>query len=510
MEWLALLAILGIIGWIAVRSWRTKRNAVTTSQGSARGQSGIAARPSRAFELSVTRDGEGGSGASGKGRNDASAAGTGRVPLQASSPEYSVQAEFSILHGLLSIDELDFTGHCSRSPDRRFILAWADHDPTSGVIGARDSGPGRYLLLRVTGEQTGPLPQLPPWLRIEVYMDGEPVLEQAEKAAETRPAGRDDAETMIRGMGQVVAEGTIERPNDGKVSNSGRCILNDWMFSQELCGTFYAFSATGETLVRHSFDANLLNNGISDDGRFAVCQTCRSESEDDSGVLCLFDLEEGAILARFRPEPGWADEYAFEPETQTLHLIYRDGRRYRYSFDGNFLDAALWEAERLYHVPGELFAMVDSRLKRLSGTDLATYSEVTDWLERALDKGVPGDWHGGIHRRLADIYYRCNEDVRASEHAKHVSCYDLVEMADGRLKALSGSDLAVYSEVLEWLKRALEADVSQNTEARIHRRIGEIYHQCNDTDRALEHLETALRLNPKVGVKRLMKRLRSG
>jgi len=129
----------------------------------------------------------------------------------------------------VSIDKLYFFGPSHRSENGRFILKWSDYDPKSGIGGARKKGHGRYVLL-----------------------DG----------------------------GKIISQGKLERPNDGKVSNQGIFILNDWMFGEGLKGTFYAFDAKNKRLIRHKCDANLYNNGLSNDGQYAVCQTAYSDGED--------------------------------------------------------------------------------------------------------------------------------------------------------------------------------------------------------------------------------------
>ncbi len=197
------------------------------------------------------------------------------------------EVHFELDGDCISIRQLDFYGPFSRSPNGRFILAWADYDPLSGTGGARETGFGTYLLLEGSN---------------------------------------------------LCLHGRLERPNDGKVSNRGCFVLADWMFRGELGGTFYAFAPSGETLVKKEFSANLFNTGISDDGCFAVCQTCNSDS-GDGGILCLFDLERRVLLTNFEPETGWADQYQFDVKNEVLHLIYNDGQIYRYSFSGSFLDA---------------------------------------------------------------------------------------------------------------------------------------------------------------------------
>ena len=120
---------------------------------------------------------------------------------------------------IVVVAELDFVGERISSPDGRFTLLWRDRHWAYGEPVA-----GRYLLI-----------------------DGETVL-------------------VDQGM---------ERPQDGKVADGGNFILNDWGDSDALSGTFRAFRSDGSVILARSYSANLLNNGLSDDGRLAVCQTAK-------------------------------------------------------------------------------------------------------------------------------------------------------------------------------------------------------------------------------------------
>jgi len=182
-----------------------------------------------------------------------------------------------------------YIGDFHRSENGRFILSWSDIADlgAEGIRGgAREKGFGRYLLI--------------------------------------------DEDKLI-------LQGKLERPHDGKVSDQGIFILNDWMFGSGLIGTFYAFDLNGQKLIQHKFRANLFNNGISRDGRFAVCQTLDSNNEDGNR-LCLFDLIERRLMWKLEPTPDRADKYGFEPDKRILYLLYENGMTYRYGFDGSFLD----------------------------------------------------------------------------------------------------------------------------------------------------------------------------
>ena len=288
----------------------------------------------------------------------------------------------------ICIDELHFYGEFHRSQNGRFILAWSDYDPKSGAGGYRKKGYGRYILF-----------------------DGD----------------------------EIILKGKLGRPNDGKVSNNGTFILNDWMFGGGLKSVFYAFDVKGKQLIQHVCNANLLNNGLSNDGQYAVCQTCNSDNEDGN-KLFFFNLKEKRLMWKHEPEIGWADDYRFDTEKQILYLVYYNGRSYRYNFDGKFLDAEQWEKDIIEFGDG----------------------------------------------------------------------YNLIEVADRKRQQLDSTNAALssYDEVIDLLKKALDRGVSENTQARVHRSIGEIYLKRGEKNKAIEHFEKALSLNPKVGVKKLLGKLK--
>jgi tetratricopeptide (TPR) repeat protein len=87
---------------------------------------------------------------------------------------------------------------------------------------------------------------------------------------------------------------------------------------------------------------------------------------------------------------------------------------------------------------------------------------------------------------------------------------EVVEFIKKRIEKLTGTNLVAYAEVIALMERALEMSrVDDRHRAKIHRNIGEIYLRCSDNTKALEHLETALCLDPGIGVQKLVKRLKS-
>lgn len=186
---------------------------------------------------------------------------------------------------IVSIPQIDILGQTATSPNGRYRLVWRDRAVRCG----QDVG-GRYVLL-------------------------------------------DGAELLV--------DGAIERPNDGKVADNGTFILNDWGSRNALTGTFIAFACNGRLILQRDYAANLLNNGLSPDGRLAVCQTANAPDSPDSSILTVFDLTEGRLRAAWRAESGWASGYAF-PRDNTVRMLRGDCISLDYSLDGEFLDRKIW------------------------------------------------------------------------------------------------------------------------------------------------------------------------
>jgi hypothetical protein len=196
-----------------------------------------------------------------------------------------------LFQNFLDLPSHGFFGSCSHSPNKHFTLGWRDANDSGSRGGSRSSGLGRYILLR--GEE-------------------------------------------------VLVEGRMARPNDGRVANNGVFVLNDWEFTKNLSGVFSAFCPDGKKILSRRFKANLYNNGLSADGRIAVCQTCNSPDQYDSSVLAVFDLATGQEIATWVAESGWASSYEFPPGHQTVELGYPDGSTYTYSLHGEFVDRVKW------------------------------------------------------------------------------------------------------------------------------------------------------------------------
>lgn len=158
---------------------------------------------------------------------------------------------------------------------------------------------------------------------------------------------------------RVLVSGRAERPQEGRIADNGMFVFNDWLHSGELCGRFMGFRADGEKVIDQYFDANLIGNGLSEDGRYAICQTASAPGSPDSCIVAAFDLLEGLPLARWQPECGTARAFAFDTEAGCVDLLTNDGDRETHDLaTGEMRDRDGWLARRIargdLHVIGDL------------------------------------------------------------------------------------------------------------------------------------------------------------
>mgnify|MGYP006297141261 FL=1 len=137
----------------------------------------------------------------------------------------------------------------------------------------------------------------------------------------------------------ILFEKKYIKSHDVDISNNGNIVINNWTNPVQMLSTFYAFNRKGNAIIINKFEANLHNNAISPDGRYAVCQSCDSINPEDSNKLCFFDLKEGYQLWSVTVK-DFADSYYFDLSKRELVLEYDDERKpdSLYSFQGQFLE----------------------------------------------------------------------------------------------------------------------------------------------------------------------------
>lgn len=200
-------------------------------------------------------------------------------------------------HGLVRIPALDFFGPHAASSNGQYHLIWQDRNPEGTIGGHRYEGHGTWSLLTDSGA--------------------------------------------------LLAKGQLERPQDGHVADDGTFILSDWMFGDGLKGRLQAFRADGRKLLEREFSANMASSSLSDDGRFAICQTANAPGSPDSCRYFLFDLEKGEEITSWEQETGWADGYEFDSVNERIYLSKEGKDRVAYGFDGKMVDREGWQRTRI-------------------------------------------------------------------------------------------------------------------------------------------------------------------
>jgi hypothetical protein len=238
----------------------------------------------------------------------------------------------------------------SESPDKQFLIGWLDGDLEAGIIGHRKTGNGKFIVIE---------------------------------------------------NGKIILQGEAERPNDCKIANNGNVIINDWLFSDELNSIFYTYDKTGKKLVSQHFLANLKTNCISDDGKFAASALGSSNSKD-SGLLAVFDLEKGSLIKKIYPDDA-GSLLSISSADKTITFDYQDLGKFRYSFDGVFIDKNKLQQARIEK--GSVFDLLE-KVTNTKEIDEDMYKEIVVLINKALTKGF--DKYPKTHKAQA---YRCIGEI---------------------------------------------------------------------------------------------------
>lgn len=276
----------------------------------------------------------------------------------------------------VQIEQLDLFGQFTRSPNDHYRLIYRDSNDEGTRGGARDEGHGRFVLL-----------------------DGD----------------------------RLIASGRAERPQDGKVADNGTFIINDWLFGSGLNGRFLAFNARGEAILEQEFAANLHNNGLSPDGRFAVCQTANAPGSPDTSILALFDLVAGNEIARWQPESGWAQSYEFDGANGQIELLYADGERVSYAFDGQMVDRAAWIDRRV--ASGDL-TVIRSLIEEADSSP--PLDRVCEQILKGLDHGAST---GDVRSRARALRLKGELLERVGKPGEALETYDQALLLDPQVGA---------------------------------------------------------------------------
>ena len=282
----------------------------------------------------------------------------------------------------ISSPSFHFSGNYSKSKNGKYILAWKDNvfvpDGDEEISESDD----------------------------ETNQDDEQ-LDEGDEELYARYLDREFKEGfMLLEDRKLILKVFLPRPNNGKVANNGIFIINSSIdMSNELKGKFVAYNKKGKELVSHNFTANIESNSLSNDGRYAICQTYHSNTTDSNTVTC-FDLVTGKLLWQKIPETKNADAFEFDSEENIIVFVYDKVGKFRYSLTGEFLDKEQWYQARIKHGSGyELIEIANQKLANIGNSinPIAT-DEVLNLYLRAVKKIDSDYFLAKAHRKIGEIY----------------------------------------------------------------------------------------------------------
>lgn len=208
---------------------------------------------------------------------------------QVAQPDLQATSQIRRDKHFLRVDSLSFSGVYQLSKSKKWAIAWRDSDPSAGRGGHRESGLGAYVLADVSS-------------------------------------------------GTVACHGSMPRPNNGHVCETGVFCLEDWHFGSTLSGTFSVFDPSGSVILAKELTANIFTSGISRHGKYAFCATANSPTDHGNKVF-LFDLVNRIEMYSVTPKAGWPDSYEVDEGTGELMAQFKDMGSFRYNVHGEFMDA---------------------------------------------------------------------------------------------------------------------------------------------------------------------------
>jgi hypothetical protein len=246
--------------------------------------------------------------------------------------------------GLFEIPKLGMFVEYERSPSKEWVICWRDSNEEGTRGGHRDGGKGIYVLYNSICKQ-------------------------------------------------VALKGKLERPNSCHVADNGTFSIEDWGFDSDLSGVFYVMSPSGEQLIRRELKANIFNSAISCNGKYAVCQTANSTSEEDGGKMIGFDIEARKQLFSVEPEAGWADCYDLVEETAEFCVKIRDVGIFYYDATGVFQDGQEFTMAKLNSNRFDLMLITAEALLKEPSPHGVDPSVILSSVARARTIGADKDQH---------------------------------------------------------------------------------------------------------------------
>ncbi len=247
---------------------------------------------------------------------------------------------------------------------------------------------------------------------------------------------------------------------DASISNAGTSIVAFSGRGQGLSGTAKCFSQRGEIMINRPFRAIPNTCAISNGGEIACCNTCFSDDDSDSCKLFIFQVDAPRLIFKL-DFPHSALKYA--------------------------RDASVW------------------RVTGIQKTD-SGFAVETEW---------------GVHV-IDDTGKQCNpldvDEANESTLVEQNRMQGLLFIAERRLATSSVRDMPPeeLSFVVRLLAKVAEGwqpreqrmkEELQHCRAIAERKLGDISFELGDKHAALGHFRTAISLDPKIGVRRVIVRM---
>lgn len=140
---------------------------------------------------------------------------------------------------------------------------------------------------------------------------------------------------------EVLFHKKIERPNSCVVSNDGIVAVCDWTHTDELAGRFLIFDSGGKQIVKIETTANLGNCSISDDSKFAIFETYRSDT-DDSEKIFVVDIEQKKVTGKFEHEFSFKSA-KINSESKVIEFLINGRLSYEVDFYGEWINKDKFE-----------------------------------------------------------------------------------------------------------------------------------------------------------------------
>jgi len=214
----------------------------------------------------------------------------------------------------------------------------------------------------------------------------------------------DDSSYILLEYDNLLLKENIGPLNEGHVANNGTFIFSVWPNSAIDYSMFYAFNKEGQLIISYKTNALIFKCGISPTGRYAVLQTSIGIEPEDGNKLCLFNLESRKLIWKLT-QSWYADSYSIDEEKKVVYL-HVGRRRYRYDFQGKFLDAEIGEDNLLEVGSGyDILNMVETKFKKLNdeNADPVDFLKLILPLQTITEREVSDNTYARVYRMIGEI-----------------------------------------------------------------------------------------------------------